>query len=131
MSRLRGCAAIVVLAWLFVGIAAQARPLLARDAGGDAAHASAPCHPASHPEAPAGERPASDPAPCQWPMPLLCCQDVAAVGAGSAVPTPPPALWLGSESPLLAAPSGPAVRSAAEAIPFLPSPLRSSVVLQL
>lgn len=131
MSRLRGWTAIVVLAWLFVGIAAQARPLLARDPGAEAARASAPCHPASRSEAPAGERPASDPVPCQWPMPLLCCQDVAAVGAGGAVPTPPPALWLVMGSPLLAAPSGPPIRSAAAAPAFSPPTLRSSVVLQL
>lgn len=128
MPRLRRSAATFLLAWLFLGAVTAFGPADRSDdaAGPTAAHCD-------HGTAPAGETPRgpSAPSPCQWPLPLLCCQQVAAADAGVRALAPPPMLWMAMDSPLLPE-RAPVHALVPAALPLRASPaLQRSVVLQV
>ena len=129
MLRLRRSAATLLLAWIVLGTVTAIGPVSGEEAPGPAAphcdHGAAPAPVDQAPRAP------SAPAPCQWPLPLLCCQQVAAADAGGDAVIPPPMLWMSWGSALLLAPEEPPAPVPA-ALPALAAPsLQRSVVLQV
>ncbi len=129
MSGLRRHAARVLLAWMGVGA------IFAAGAGHSEASPTPlpPCHAAAPADA---GTPSRAPAPgtglpCQWILPLFCCQQPAAADAANTGPVPPAALWIRSQDAVLQ-PSAPLLRAAATAlrVPYDPLPERS-VVLQI
>ena len=130
MSRRHRCAALL-LSWMALGLLLSAGT--GHTSPAPEVSAAPPDMAASHcggSAPPAGE-PEQDGAPCQWALPLLCCQQVAAVDVSAADVTPPPMVWLLPLEPVLAAPDFTAL-SVPAGLPAPPFPaLQRSVVLQV
>lgn len=132
MSRVRRRAAVSLLVWLALSLLAS--PGVGHAALQTDAAPATHCHEA--PPAPVGEpaRNAAPPRPaipCQWALPLLCCEQPAAADAGGGGIVEPPALWLRPLPPAAPAP-WPASRIAAGFLVLsLPPSLERSVVLQV
>lgn len=80
MPRIRRHAAILVLAWMVLGPLASAVPGHLVERAGVATQAGGTSHCGERARDPLPKPPAS---PCQWPLPLLCCQDRAAADVAS------------------------------------------------
>ena len=124
MSRIRRRAASVLLLWIGLGLLASAGAghTVSLGPGNGTSHCGEPAR---------NEAPAEPRSSCQWPLPLLCCQQVAAADATSPGLVMLGALWLRSAAPILAPlPSAPRGIPAALAMPASRS-LERSVVLQV
>jgi hypothetical protein len=132
MPRIRRRAAMLLLAWMALGLFASAHAgAAARQKIG---RATGHCHEATPP--PCGEpaRDASRPgpgAPCQWPIALVCCQQPMAADAATSGPVMLGVLWVRGFSPMPALLASRPRIVPATASMTLPPALERSVILQV
>lgn len=128
MPRMRRRAATWMLAWMALGLLASA------GMGHTARPALPPCHEAAPPPSGAPARDAAPPGremPCQWALPLLCCQQPLAADAASPGLVTLVALWVHAIDPVFA-PLPSALRAAPVSLQSSAAPpLERSVVLQV
>lgn len=130
MSHPQRWVPLLLAAWLGLGALATLTPRASSSAGAAAPVSHCDHSPAAGEPVPAPKPPAPA-SPCHWPLPLVCCQQVAAASSAGHEVAPAVVIWLASPPRLASITERPALRAGIDERIGVAPPRKRSVVLQV